>query len=212
MTDELNFENIKFTKTMNFSFFVILILFLLSINICSSFLHSGIQPKIILNSSKKNIEKVPEPDLTEDRIQSVKFGAISALSGSLISAPVSVAYAFLNSEFNAQWEFQTDTFAILLFLYGLIYRYTIRDSTNPQIKLGLITSFVLTRTLSELKLPDYCIAFPLNCGPPFYYVSLDMIISGLWFGSIALFGFGGAAFALDYFIRKGFLSNVVTRL
>jgi hypothetical protein len=42
--------------------------------------------------------------------------------------------------------------AVMLLLYGLIYRYATRGTTNEQIKQGVIASFTLTRTLSELFL------------------------------------------------------------
>jgi hypothetical protein len=65
-----------------------------------------------------------------ERIESVKSGVFSALSGSVAMAPFAliVQKSFFPSDaFSAQWELQHDGLAVMLALFGIVYRYAVRQ-------------------------------------------------------------------------------------
>jgi hypothetical protein len=68
-------------------------------------------------------------DETVERIESVKSGIISAICGSLVMAPFALITqkSFYTSDaFSAQWEISHDGLAVMLALFGLVYRYAVR--------------------------------------------------------------------------------------
>jgi hypothetical protein len=71
----------------------------------------------------------PVEDETRERIESAKSGIISALCGSLVMAPFALVTqkSFYTSDaFSAQWEISHDGLAVMLALFGLVYRYAVR--------------------------------------------------------------------------------------
>lgn len=98
------------------------------------------------------------------RIESAKCVAVGALSGGIALAPVSLVKDLaLSDQSLAQWEFDTDTGSLEAALFAIVYRYCIREDTNPQLKQGVVGAFLLTRTLARIQIPSYCSAAPLNC-------------------------------------------------
>lgn len=149
------------------------------------------------------------PNLLFERVESAKYGIGSLIGGTIASLPVAILHGFIVEHFNGHWEFQQDMLAPILLLFGLVYRYSTRGTKNSQIKLGVATAFILTRTLSEVQVPDVCSSIPLDCGPPLHYLSIEMIQSILWYGSESALAFLGASYFLDFLIKKKLLSTNV---
>jgi len=98
------------------------------------------------------------------RIESIKCVAVGALAGGIALAPASlIRDVVLNHQRVAQWEFDTDMGSLEAALFAIVYRYCIREDTNPQLKDGVVGAFVLTRLLSRVQVPEYCSAVPLDC-------------------------------------------------
>lgn len=98
------------------------------------------------------------------RIESIKCVVVGALSGGIALAPFSLVKDLVYSgQSVAQWEFDTDMGALEGALFAIVYRYCIREDTNPQLKDGVVGAFLLTRTLSRVQVPSYCSAVPLDC-------------------------------------------------
>lgn len=169
----------------------------------------------VLRNEIENRESLSVSSLSSslDRIESVKCAIISALSGSFISFPLTLAFGYFSDKLSPQWEFQADAMAVILLLFGVTYRYTARGNLeNPQIKFGVIAAFVITRALSSIDVPSYCVSeldkfLPLDCGPPFHYLAPEMIAQGIKTGSQSLLGFAGAAYGIDYCIKKKFIAE-----
>jgi len=57
----------------------------------------------------------------------------------------------------ARWEFQLDMLALQIALFGLVYRYAVREGdNNPMLKMGVLAAFVLPRALFLVELPAEC--------------------------------------------------------
>lgn len=149
-----------------------------------------------------------ERDLMADRIESLKYGGTSLVSGIIASLPITIAHGY-DLQFSASWEFHEDIFSLMLFLFGLVYRYASRGSSNPHLKLGVVTAFVLTRTLSLIQVPSTCSSIPLNCGPPLHYIDISMVTQGLWYGIESLAAYFVASFIIDTLVDKKWLSAKV---
>lgn len=145
-----------------------------------------------------------------ERIESVKAAVLSAVGGSLAAAPVSVVEALANGGaggFDGQWEFNTDMLAVELFLFGVCYRYCVREDGNPMLKQGVVGAFAIERTLSLIRIPASCTALPLSCGPPLGYVSWDMIYQAAGAGLPSFVAFGAAALLLEVAFEKNWVGR-----
>ncbi len=98
-----------------------------------------------------------------ERIESIKAGGIAALTGLgvgilLVSLDMGLS--------NHSWIAPSPTTAsivrmfvaiICAFLFGVTYRYIVRQDQNPHLRSGAVGAFALTRSLSQLEnsaLPD----------------------------------------------------------
>lgn len=75
-------------------------------------------------------------DEARERIESVKAGVLSAVAGSVAMTPVAVLVNsdwYPSNAFDAQWELAHDGLAVMLGLFGLVYRYAVRQDPNPQV-------------------------------------------------------------------------------
>lgn len=89
-------------------------------------------------------------DIDEDaeRIESAKCGGISAIAGSLLSAPLLLSQS--NDNALSGLESVGGVFVSCL-LFGVVLRYAQRDDLgNDQLKLGVLGAFGLTRGLGEV--------------------------------------------------------------
>lgn len=76
-----------------------------------------------------------------ERIESVKSGVLSALSGSVAMSPFALIAEksfYPSNAFSPQWELAHDGLAIMLALFGIVYRYAVRQVKN------LITNYVIS--------------------------------------------------------------------
>lgn len=167
-------------------------------------------------------EYIYEADLDEtskfgliQRIQSIIVFVFGAVIGSLAMLPASLVHELslrqtlspLNNNALAQFEFDSDAAAIQAGLFAIVYRYCIREDTNPQLKEGVVNAFILTRTLSRIVVPTYCTPIALDCGEPLGYLDWAMI------GQLAINGiesyclFGAAAVAVETLIDRKIISK-----
>ncbi|NER39902.1 MAG: hypothetical protein F6J93_39230 [Oscillatoria sp. SIO1A7] len=134
-------------------------------------------------------------NLTE-RIESLKAGAISALGLFLFFTIIaSVNTLVLAEQFDALAGFQ-EMHQFLAsgagatasgFLFGVTYRYIIRQDTNPHLKSGAVLAFGLARGLAQVEIG-------LNLNADLWL----FVVLGL--ESILLFGFAGKI--LDLAIQR----------
>jgi len=143
--------------------------------------------------------------LAEERAASAKVGVASLLSGSLASIPLALAAP---DSFTAQWELAHDGLAVMLLLFGVVYRYAVREDQSEMLKQGVVGAFAVTRALAELRASPGCTALPLTCGAPLGYVDWSMITGGTFGFVEALVAFGGAALALEFGFERGVLNRL----
>eukprot|EP01041_Mallomonas_annulata_P009608 gene9608-19973_t len=143
---------------------------------------------------------------TLDRLESVKAAVISTASGSICFLPYALLTGIIGG-FDGQWEFSHDSLAIMLALFGITYRYIVRENENPMLTQGAVGAFAITRALSLINVPDTCSAIPLDCGAPFHYFSFSMALSGLSGFVESIIAFGGAAFYIERAFNSGILKK-----
>jgi hypothetical protein len=105
------------------------------------------------------------------RIESLKCLVVGGIVGSVALAPFAALHdlvllgvlAPINTNGLAQWEFDNDMASVQAALFAIVYRYCIREDTNPQLNQGVIGSFVITRTLSRIVVSPQCSAIVLSC-------------------------------------------------
>ena len=142
-----------------------------------------------------------------EKIESVKSAVFAAVGGTIAVVPFALLRgAFMH--YNADWEFNYDGLLILTApLFGITYRYAIRRDNNPNLKQGVIGAFVITRAVATVKVADICSSIPLNCGPPFYLFTDQMLLTGLLNFAEAGLCFGGAAYLMETLFVSGALSK-----
>jgi hypothetical protein len=146
-------------------------------------------------------------DENGEKLESVKAAVFSAVGGSLAVIPYAIIKGAL-MHFNSEWEFNIDGLLILTApLFGITYRYAIRRDNNPNLKQGVIGAFVITRAVATVKVSDICTSIPLNCGPPFYLFTGDMLGTGLEHFFEAGLCFGGAAYLMETLFKSKILSK-----
>ena len=145
------------------------------------------------------------------RIESVKTAIVGAVSGALLSAPVSALRDLPPTSASnglASWEFDSDASALQGALFAIVYRYCIReDDDNPMLNMGVVGAFVLVRATSRVSVPGYCTALPLDCGEPLGYLDYELIRQLGLGGAEGIALFGGAAMAMEYAHGKGWISK-----
>lgn len=151
------------------------------------------------------------------RIDSVKSLLVGALVGSIaIAIPEAIHAVLLAPAWNlpgaaatlAQFEFDCDAAAVTSGLFAIVYRYGVRqDTNNPQLNQGLVSAFVVTRTLSRVVLPSYCTAVSLHCGPPFGYVDWNVLAQLAVNGAESAVLYSATAAAMDACMTRGWISR-----
>ena len=162
---------------------------------------------IILSSSNNSNENGEDKFSFFQRIESTKTAALGLLSGGILSTPF-IALHDIPAYGASSWEFDTDMGSLQSALFAIVYRYCIREEDdNEMLNQGVVGAFVVTRTLSRIRVPLYCTAAPLDCGSPLGYFDYDMlqqlVLNGL--ESVALFG--GAALAMEYAYSKKLITK-----
>lgn len=143
-----------------------------------------------------------QENLAAKRAESGKAAVAATVAGNIGGLPVTLLDP---NAFTPQWELQADGLAIMLLLFGVVYRYAVRTDDNPMLKMGVVGAFVITRAWALLDAPATCAAIPLNCGPPLGYFSWDMIFAGLLASAQTASACAAAAFALEVCFDKGLI-------
>lgn len=180
------------------------------------------------SSKQWQFQSTPQPDadpdnimefdrsalVMADRIESGKCAALSLIGGSLLPLPISLSFGYFVDHFSPQWEFSNDLLAVSLLLFGLVYRYATRDSAaggtgDPQqIRNGVIAAFALTRAFAAVDVPvELCTSLPLDCGPPFHYFTITMVLQGLTILIESAVAYGASAATIDFAVSKGWLKK-----
>ena len=149
------------------------------------------------------------------RIESIKTALVGLLSGGILSTPVIALHDIVilpnDSTTNglASWEFDTDMGSLQGALFAIVYRYCIRekDDDNDMLNMGVVGAFIVVRTLSRIRVPNYCTALPLHCGDPLGYLDYDMISQVIYNGMESIALFGGAAYAMEIAYEKGWITK-----
>ena len=148
------------------------------------------------------------------RIESVKTGALGAVSGGIASAPflalhdIVFQYDPYHANGLASWEFDTDMGSLQSALFAIVYRYCVREEDdNDMLNMGVVGAFVAVRTLARVKVPEYCSAAPLDCGDPLGYFDWNMIQQLALNGVESAALFGAAAVAMEYAYDRNWISK-----
>ncbi|XP_078439972.1 homer protein [Wolffia australiana] len=129
----------------------------------------------------------------QERLESVKAGAISAIVGTLACLPISAYQA--TSVFQA--AAQLGVVFLSCALFGITFRYTVRrDLDDAQLKTGTCAAFGFVKGLSAV---EYSSSFS------------DLAINGAVQVSESVFVFLFSAVALDFCFKTGLLSPFPTR-
>ncbi|MEL6232232.1 MAG: hypothetical protein AAFR24_20190 [Cyanobacteria bacterium J06627_3] len=91
-----------------------------------------------------------------ERIESVKAGTVAAIIGTAISFVFVVFDTWLMGQgFTQAWLLHAiqrlAVAAVCCFLFGVTYRYIVRQDPNPHLKSGAVGAFALTRSLGQLE-------------------------------------------------------------
>jgi hypothetical protein len=100
------------------------------------------------------------------RLESVKCLLLGAGVGIFALMPFTAFHYFVyQPEYTSvpQWEFDTYTSAVQGALFCLAYRFTVREKEPSEISQLVVRAFVGVRTLSRIRVPMRCTAFPLYC-------------------------------------------------
>lgn len=101
-------------------------------------------------------------DLTAERLESLKAGTIGALSFTFVYSFIALGNSLvLAQRFETLAALQITTVVALLvkvavawlsgFLFGVTYRYVIREDKNPQLNAGVVLAFGLVRGLAPVE-------------------------------------------------------------
>ena len=100
-----------------------------------------------------------------ERIESIKAGGLSALSGAIACTLLILLTATSWTTGSVSvWITQIvypaeivhiAVVTVCAFLFGVTYRYVIRQDRNPHLRSGAVGAFALTRSLSQLENTDW---------------------------------------------------------
>jgi hypothetical protein len=101
------------------------------------------------------------PDLSAERIESLKAGILSALSLTFSYGITTLGNSWVLAQFEGLAALQSTNITNLLvklaiaffsgFLFGITYRYIIRDDQNSHLKEGAVLAFGLVRGLAPVE-------------------------------------------------------------
>jgi hypothetical protein len=147
------------------------------------------------SKSTKLYERWATPVLDEglERVESLKTVAVSALTGSIASAPLGF-FDGIASGFNTDWFVHDVTTGWFLYaLFGLVYRYAVRRDGNYQLKQGVVGAFAITKTITDMT---------FNCLSPQAFISFSAV------SNIVV----SYSYALYYNITSMYVSTIIFML
>lgn len=146
-------------------------------------------------ASESDIVKTIRNLTGEERLESVKAGSLAVAFGAV---PEAITAWLDPDRLTPRWEFQLDMLAFDMLLFGLVYRYAVREGDdNPMQRMGVLAAFVLPRALFMVQMSPECTSPPLSCGQPLGYFSWSMlaqVLKQLVIGGLSL---GGALYGLE---------------
>ena len=133
-------------------------------------------------------------------VESAKAGVISTVGGSLASAPAKASALLAAEAFKwGTWEVGTASFATELFVFGVVYRYAVRNDFASRPKQGTVLAFAVFRAFTLISLQASSLS---DLG-----TSAKMLQLLAGFGESAI-AFWGAAWALEYCWNRGYARRV----
>jgi hypothetical protein len=137
------------------------------------------------------------PELTAERLESLKAGGIAALSLALIESLLFAVNRWLLAErfavlapllITSRLELLVKVAVAFVFglLFGITYRYAIREDENPQLKAGVVLAFGLVQGLAPVEFAGGL-------------VNVWLLVV---FGIESILGFAIARLALDVAFRR----------
>lgn len=153
------------------------------------FVAPGARPIVAPATQRSGVASV-QLILREERVESLKAGAISSVSGSVLAFPVKASALLVSNPQWAQWEFSTLALAVQLAMFGIVYRHAVRCDDNDSLRQGAVVAFAVVRAFSATHVKG-------NSFNPEMWLQL-----GAYFGE-GILAFGGAAIALEFAWTKG---------
>jgi len=148
------------------------------------------------------------------RIESIKTGLVGLFAGGISLTPIAALHDIVFPgdtilQGVAQWEFDTDMGSIETALFAIVYRYCVREGEekNEMLPMGVVGAFVLVRTLSRVRVSEYCTAAPLDCGDPIGYFDWNMIQQAAFSGLESVVMFSVTAAAMEYCYKRRIISR-----
>jgi len=140
-----------------------------------------------------------------ERFESVKTSVLAVGFGAV---PEAITAWLDPDRLTPRWEFQLDMLALQILLFGLVYRYAVREGdNNPHQSWGVLSAFVLPRALFLVDLPSDCTPAPLSCGTPLGYFNWAMLAQAVKQVALGGAALGGALYGLE----RGFSVGLVRR-
>lgn len=87
--------------------------------------------------------------MDQERIESLKAGGVAGLTGLGIGALLVVIRPDVDG-FNGD-VLRIAVATVTAFLFGVTYRYIVRNDANPHLRSGAVGAFALTRSLGQLE-------------------------------------------------------------
>ncbi|MEM8807942.1 MAG: hypothetical protein AAGF01_18125 [Cyanobacteria bacterium P01_G01_bin.38] len=89
---------------------------------------------------------------TQERIESIKAGLIAAIAGGLTTLFFwSIKITFTDVSLAPESILAIAITIFCAFLFGITYRYIIRQDANPHLRSGALGAFALVRGLSQIE-------------------------------------------------------------
>ncbi|MEM9264621.1 MAG: hypothetical protein AAGA46_03770 [Cyanobacteria bacterium P01_F01_bin.13] len=87
-----------------------------------------------------------------ERIESLKAGGVAALTGAGVSALLVTLHPnLLPPNTLSAGLLRIAVATVCAFLFGVTYRYIVRNDSNPHLRSGAVGAFALTRSLGQLE-------------------------------------------------------------
>ncbi|BAZ05951.1 hypothetical protein [Calothrix sp. NIES-3974] len=172
----------------------------------------------------KTIDRLLKPDLVRERLESLKAGVFAAIAVVCTHWLISLLmWGFSSLGYNLELgnsgfltRFQVintllgSTFALFSgFLFGVTYRYIVREDTNFHLETGAIAAFALVRGMAQLEvvsqnwLSDNQQSTLLSS---LWFEKVNLSIIFLIFGESFLW-FAAARLILDWAMKQGWLKR-----
>ena len=89
--------------------------------------------------------------MDQERVESIKAGGLAALTGAGTSTVLVALVSSLLGSPDAAGVLRVAVATVCSFLFGVTYRYIVRNDSNPHLRSGAVGAFALTRSLGQLE-------------------------------------------------------------